>query len=217
MSTLTSTQQHVLTLLAGGSSVTAAAKATGVHRNTIGNWRRACPEFQQAFAVAKEEQEEHWREEVDSLGGLAISTLRDILECGPFSAAMSGKAAGLCLRAAIAVIDRVQKPAAQSQTAAAAQRSPQLHEEQSAGPVQLVAEPPEQRPSPDPSPEQAKSATSPEDLHTQGIAQSDDSSKSDQSCTTPKFRSDRIAAAERARMDAFDAAQTKERSATATR
>jgi hypothetical protein len=115
MSTLTPTQQHVLTLLAGGSSVTAAAKATGVHRNTIGNWRRACPEFQQAFAVASEEQKELWREQVNSLGGLAVSTLRDILECGPFSSALNGPAAGVCLRTALAVIDRIHKPEAKNQ------------------------------------------------------------------------------------------------------
>ncbi len=148
MSKLTSTQQHVLTLLAGGSSVTAAAKATGVHRNTIGNWRRACPEFQQAFFAASEEQEQLWREEVESLGGLAISTLRDILECGPFSAAMSGKAAGLCLRAAIAVIDRIHKPGSKIEAVASAQ----LQKDQSAEPVQLTAEPIERQPPSDQSP-----------------------------------------------------------------
>jgi hypothetical protein len=126
MSTLTPTQQLVLTLLAGGSSVTAAAKATGVHRNTIGNWRRACPEFQQAFAVASEEQEQLWREEVNSLGGLAISAIRDILECGPFSSALNGTAAGVCMRTAIAVIDRIHKSGAKNQSETNAQLTPQL-------------------------------------------------------------------------------------------
>ncbi len=109
MLTLTPTQQHVLTLLAGGSSVTAGAIATGVHRNTVGNWRRACPEFQQSFSVAREEQEQLWREQVNSLGPLAISTLQDILEAGPFSSALNGPAANVCMRTALAVIDRIHK------------------------------------------------------------------------------------------------------------
>jgi hypothetical protein len=208
MSTLSPTQQHVLTLLAGGSSVTAAAKATGVHRNTIGNWRRACPEFQQAFAVASEEQEQLWREEVNSLGGLAISTIRDILECGPFSSAMNGPAAGVCMRTAIAVIDRIHKSAAKEQTSA--QPSPQLQKDQSAEPVQLAAEPIEQQPTPAPSHAHTSAATNPEDLPTPVCAQSGEPSKSDQSCTTFLYRADRKAAAERARSDAFDAAQAKE-------
>ena len=156
--------------------------------------------------MANEEQQEHWREEVDSLGGLAISTLRDILECGPFSAAMSGKAAGLCLRAAIAVIDRIHKPGSKIEAVASAQ----LQKDQSAEPVQLTAEPIERQPPsdqcPGPSPEQ--------DAPAPVSAQSGEPAESDQFCTTPLFRADRIAAAERARSDAFDAAQAKELAAT---
>jgi len=43
--TLTPLQNQVINLLAQGCTITEASGRTGIHRNTIGNWRRAVPAF----------------------------------------------------------------------------------------------------------------------------------------------------------------------------
>jgi len=78
---LTTQQQHVLALLAQGSTVGAAAKAAGVHRNTVSNWRRAgSPEFRNAWQSAQVEQAAYWRDQIQVLGDVAVASILCILE-----------------------------------------------------------------------------------------------------------------------------------------
>jgi transposase-like protein len=78
---LTTQQQHVLALLAQGSTVGAAAKAAGVHRNTVSNWRRAgSPEFRNAWQSAQVEQAAYWRDQIQVLGNVAVASILCILE-----------------------------------------------------------------------------------------------------------------------------------------
>jgi transposase-like protein len=60
---LTPVQHLVLTLLAEGHSLSAAAAAAGIHRNTIRNWRRTVPSFAREIEFAVLEQALVWREE----------------------------------------------------------------------------------------------------------------------------------------------------------
>lgn len=54
---LSSQQQHVLMLLAQGTSVADAAAAVGIHRNTVSSWRRTgSPEFRKAWQTAQSGQ-----------------------------------------------------------------------------------------------------------------------------------------------------------------
>lgn len=103
--TLTALQQQVLDLLAEGSTITAAAEAVGVHRNTILNWRRASTQFQDALNVAQFQQAVHWRDQLQALGEIALETLSRILndENTPARARLS---------ASLAVLDRIMKPMA---------------------------------------------------------------------------------------------------------
>jgi hypothetical protein len=100
MTELTSTQQQVLVLLANGSTMTAAAKEAGADRNTVSDWRRTIPEFQKSFAVAQYEQTLYWREQLQSLGTLAITCIKQ---------AMMDNSGNLNLRAAVVVLDRITK------------------------------------------------------------------------------------------------------------
>ena len=97
------------------------------------------------------------------------------------------------MRTALAVIDRIHKSEPKNQSVASAQLSPQAQLAEPIEPIQLPVEPVEQG-----NPISAQSGELP---------------KSDQLCTTREYRADRIAAAERARNDAFDAAQAKEQAA----
>jgi hypothetical protein len=102
MTELTSTQQQVLVSLANGSTMTAAAKEVGADRNTVSDWRRTIPEFRKSFAVAQYEQALYWREQLQSLGTLAITCLKQ---------AMMDNSGNLNLRAAVVVLDRITKTA----------------------------------------------------------------------------------------------------------
>jgi hypothetical protein len=93
----------VLSLLADGSAILAAADAAGVHRNTIHNWRRTSPPFQTACEALARERSLQWRDEIHSLAPAAIDTLRKTLT-GPATAP------GLRLRAALAVLKHVTAP-----------------------------------------------------------------------------------------------------------
>ena len=78
---LSTQQQHVLALLAQGSTVGAAAKAAGVHRNTVSNWRRAgSPEFRNAWQSAQVEQAAYWRDQIQVLGDVAVTSILCVLE-----------------------------------------------------------------------------------------------------------------------------------------
>jgi hypothetical protein len=90
----------VLSLLAAGSTVLAAAGASCVHRNTIHNWRRTSPPFRNACETLAHERSLEWRDEMHSLAPLAIATLRNTLTSAESSP-------GLRLRAALAVLKHV--------------------------------------------------------------------------------------------------------------
>ena len=101
----TTQQQRVLTLLAQGSTVAAAAEAVGVHRNTVANWRRAgSPAFRHAWQTAQWEQAQYWRDQMQTLGELAVKTLHQVMTDGAATPSVR-------LRAALAVLDKISKPA----------------------------------------------------------------------------------------------------------
>ena len=100
---LTPTQEQVLALLSAGSTVTAAAASAGIHRNTIANWRQSSPLFREAQHQADTEKAERWREQAEELAAAAIDAIRTILT--------DPKApAGVRLKAALAILDKVSTP-----------------------------------------------------------------------------------------------------------
>ena len=96
-STLTPTQHHVLSLLAQGSSINAAAAAAGIHRNTVANWRRVVPAFAREFEFAARERALFWHDEASGLVQKATEVLSAILND-------ETAAPSLRLRAALKVI-----------------------------------------------------------------------------------------------------------------
>jgi hypothetical protein len=102
---LTTQQQHVLALLAQGNTVSAAAKAAGVHRNTVSNWRRAgSPEFRNAWQSAQLDQAAFWRDHLQLLGELAVKALMNILQDPKTSPSVR-------LKASLAVLNVIATPA----------------------------------------------------------------------------------------------------------
>jgi hypothetical protein len=102
---LTAQQQHVLALLAQGSTVEAAAEAVGVHRNTLSNWRRAgSPEFRNAWQSAQIEQAAYWRDQLQLLGDVAVESLLHVLQDPKTSPSVR-------LKASLAVLNVITAPA----------------------------------------------------------------------------------------------------------
>jgi hypothetical protein len=102
---LSKQQQHVLALLAQGSTVEAAAEAVGVHRNTVSNWRRAgSPEFRSAWQSAQIEQAAYWRDQMQSLGDVAVESLLHVLQDPKTSPSVR-------LKASLAVLNVITAPA----------------------------------------------------------------------------------------------------------
>jgi uncharacterized protein YecA (UPF0149 family) len=101
--TLTPDQHHVLALLAEGQSLTAAAEAVGVHRNTIRNWRRSVPAFAREIEFAVREQALVWHEASLILAPKAAAVLEEILNDPAASASIR-------LRAALAVLKMAAEP-----------------------------------------------------------------------------------------------------------
>jgi hypothetical protein len=100
---LTPTQEQVLSLIAAGSTATAAAVSAGIHRNTIRNWLRGSPAFSQALACVHFDRALYWREQAESLAPGAVDTIRAIM------ADVSAPAA-VRLKAALAILDKVAAP-----------------------------------------------------------------------------------------------------------
>jgi transposase-like protein len=69
----------VIDALSSGATVIDAAEHAGVHRNTISNWRRNSPDFQEAFAHAQYDRALYFREKAEALADLAIQTIQAIL------------------------------------------------------------------------------------------------------------------------------------------
>ncbi len=99
----TPSQNTVLAHINSGQTLQQAAEAAGVHRNTVLNWRRTDPEFQNAWHEAHFDQAMHWRDQVLPLASLAIDTIRQILEDPTV-------APSIRLRAALAVQKIVSAP-----------------------------------------------------------------------------------------------------------
>ncbi len=76
---LTPQQHRVINMLADGQTISEAAAAINVHRNTIRNWRRRVPEFAHELDLAIREQALHWHEQVVILAPKAIEILCTIL------------------------------------------------------------------------------------------------------------------------------------------
>jgi hypothetical protein len=77
--TLTPQQHHLLSLLAQGVSITAAAAAAGVHRNTAANWRRTVPAFARELDYACRERSLYWHDQAADLAQKAIEVISTIL------------------------------------------------------------------------------------------------------------------------------------------
>jgi hypothetical protein len=95
---LTDPQLKVLNDLVNGISISEAAKAAGLHRNTITNWRRHNTEFASVLSEALEERALHYREELESLTLKAIRVLRTILHDPEASPSLRFRAAQTVLR-----------------------------------------------------------------------------------------------------------------------
>jgi len=91
-SNLTSVHKQVLALIAAGSTITAAAAAAGVHRNTVGNCMRS-PVFRRARAQVQYDKAISWREQAELLASAALDTIGAILTDGSAPAAARLKAA----------------------------------------------------------------------------------------------------------------------------
>jgi hypothetical protein len=76
---LTPVQHHVLSLLAHGVSITEAAAAADIHRNTVANWRRTDPAFAREFEFAARERSLFWHDQAAALAHKAIEVMTTIL------------------------------------------------------------------------------------------------------------------------------------------
>jgi len=101
--TLTAEQHHVLALLAEGRSLAEAAAQSGVHRNTVRNWRRTVPAFARECELAIREQALVWHEYAVDLAPRAAAVLHEILHDPATPPALR-------LRAALAVLNTAANP-----------------------------------------------------------------------------------------------------------
>ena len=102
---------QVIDALSSGANLTEAAAAAGVHRNTVANWRRNSPQFQQALAHAQSDRALIFRERAEELAGLAFDSLREILSDPKASPSVRLKAATFIIQTAMApVSQKTQRP-----------------------------------------------------------------------------------------------------------
>lgn len=95
---LTPVQEKVLALLSAGSTVSAAAEAAGVHRNTIANWRYSSSAFRCALLQAESEKARYWQDQIGALAVQAMDAVRGIVTDPNAPAAVRLKAALSILR-----------------------------------------------------------------------------------------------------------------------
>ncbi len=101
--TLLPAQAQVVTALAQGQSVTAAARQAGVHRDTIYQWLKSQPEFKAAIENARTEYVAVLSDGMRDLAARAIETLKELLDDPKTPAAVR-------LRTALAILQRPQFP-----------------------------------------------------------------------------------------------------------
>jgi hypothetical protein len=103
LTTLSPVQAQVVAALAQGRTVTAAARAAGIHRSTIYEWLQTVPGFPAAVDEARAEFTDTLHDDLKDLASRALSALHSILD--------DPKApAGPRVRAALAVLNRPQFP-----------------------------------------------------------------------------------------------------------
>ena len=91
--TLTAVQQQVLQALVAGQSISAAAKAAGLHRSTIHLWNQKHPDFARVLLAARHHRAECLIDELGDLADLALDTFRHILSDAHAPASVRLKAA----------------------------------------------------------------------------------------------------------------------------
>jgi transposase-like protein len=102
-STLSPVQVQVVAALAGGQSITDAARAAGVHRSTIHNWLKTDRQFQTEFDTIRQETAELLRDQLANLELSALAALKDLIDDPATPASVR-------LKAALAVLQRPQFP-----------------------------------------------------------------------------------------------------------
>jgi hypothetical protein len=100
---LSPVQAQVVTALAQGRSVTAAALEAGIHRSTIHHWFRHEPAFETAVEQARAEYSATLNDGMRDLAARALETLRDLLDDPKTPPAIR-------LKAALAILQRPHFP-----------------------------------------------------------------------------------------------------------
>jgi hypothetical protein len=96
--TLTPQQHRSVSLLAQGDTITQAAAAENLHRNTIANWRRTVPAFARELEFALREQRQYWHEQATRLAPQAIQAIEETLTDPKASPSLRFRAATLILK-----------------------------------------------------------------------------------------------------------------------
>jgi hypothetical protein len=99
-SSLTPQQHRIISLLAAGNSITAAAEQEQIHRNTIGYWRRTSPAFARELEHALSEQRLYWHEQATELAPKALAAIEAALTNPDSSPSLRFRAAVLILKLA---------------------------------------------------------------------------------------------------------------------
>ena len=90
---LTAVQQDVLQALVAGQSISAAAKAAGIHRSSVHLWTQKHSAFARALLAARHDRADLLLDELGGLAGLALDTFRHILSDESAPASVRLKAA----------------------------------------------------------------------------------------------------------------------------
>lgn len=102
-SALTPIQAQVVLALAQGTTITASAAASNLHRTTIYKWLNTQKEFEEAVRQARADYILTLRDELRDLSGTALATLRFLLTDAQTPPAVR-------MRVALAILERPQFP-----------------------------------------------------------------------------------------------------------
>jgi transposase-like protein len=97
---LTPVQEQVLAAIAAGVTISDAAAKAGVHRNSVGYWRRTNAKFKIALQHAHYDFALLVHEEAVALAGRALATIKEILDDPKASPSVRLKAALAILKQA---------------------------------------------------------------------------------------------------------------------
>jgi AcrR family transcriptional regulator len=93
LNTLSHSQQEVLRGLVAGRSISASARAAGVHRATVYLWIRTVPAFNRALDAHRRLRADRIADDLNDLADSALQALRQILDNTESPAAVRYKAA----------------------------------------------------------------------------------------------------------------------------